>query len=103
MTLLCQGTAIPIFRRLPSFSAPLHFDLLTFTLQQRDVSSDAQIVTNLYVNETYVLYQCGTARPAAEMVFGLLVIAMPNCHQYVTNYAGLATFLLAWHMLNPAI
>lgn len=30
--------------------------------------SDLQVVTNLYVNETYVLYQCGTARPSADMV-----------------------------------
>ena len=27
-----------------------------------------QIVTNLYVNETYVLYQCGTARPSTDLV-----------------------------------
>lgn len=27
-----------------------------------------QVVTNLYVNETYVLYQCGTGRPAADVV-----------------------------------
>jgi len=27
-----------------------------------------QRVTNLYVNETYVLYQCGTTPPGADMV-----------------------------------
>ena len=27
-----------------------------------------QIVTNLYVDETYILYQCGTAPPAADLV-----------------------------------
>ncbi len=27
-----------------------------------------QIVTNLYVNETYVLYQCGTTAPDADVV-----------------------------------
>lgn len=27
-----------------------------------------QVVTNLYVNETYVLYQCGTSRPSADLV-----------------------------------
>ena len=27
-----------------------------------------QVVTNLYVNETYILYQCGTNRPSADAV-----------------------------------
>lgn len=27
-----------------------------------------QIVTNLFVNETYILYQCGTTRPTADVV-----------------------------------
>ena len=27
-----------------------------------------QVVTNLHVNETYILYQCGTDRPSADMV-----------------------------------
>lgn len=27
-----------------------------------------QIVTNLFVNETYVLYQCGTPLPSADLV-----------------------------------
>ncbi|DBA71969.1 hypothetical protein WJX79_005778 [Trebouxia sp. C0005] len=36
-----------------------------FTVQYMD---SYKIVTNLYVNETYVLYQCGTTPPTADMV-----------------------------------
>lgn len=31
-------------------------------------SFDLQVVSNLFVNETYVLYQCGTTPPSSEIV-----------------------------------
>ncbi|KAL3130726.1 hypothetical protein ABBQ38_000073 [Trebouxia sp. C0009 RCD-2024] len=36
-----------------------------FTVQYMDTY---KVVTNLYVNETYILYQCGTARPTIDVV-----------------------------------
>lgn len=38
------------------------------TQHHRTSSGHLQIVTNLYVNETYVLYQCGTTAPDADRV-----------------------------------
>ena len=36
-----------------------------------------QVVTNLYANETYVLYQCGGTRPSANAVAGAKVFSIP--------------------------
>ena len=96
---MCTSAQLQYFKRLTAASVSSGYVLL-------------QIVTNLYVNETYILYQCGTTPPAADLVpsgskffeIPLTSVALVETipYAYLVGATFIATVHLAWSILHTA-